>query len=212
MIWLGVTMCSMIALVRGSYYIIDWHSSSKERLSGLVPGIYYKAMDAALREAPAMTSEIYVLPAAERRESLQDANPKYVRSILGISAEIVRVVDIYWRCSDPDSVVEFDHNFTNGVVNLTVSLPECARFRFLGAPFAGASLADGRLYRNEAINYEFPEAYLIRSPRHEPMERLEAGEHFYVGRHIIAHVRPSGHARFIIDHGSRSGIAWFDAP
>jgi hypothetical protein len=207
MIWLGVTMCSMIALVRGSYYIIDWHSSSEERVSGLVPGIYYEAMDAALREAPAMTREIYVLPAAERRESLQDVNPKYLRSILGISAEIVRVVDIYWRCGDPDSVVEFDHNFTNGVVNLTVSLPECAMFRFFGAPFPSSALVKGHIYRNTEVTYELPEAHPIEAPLSEPP--FEPPLH--LGRKMIVHVRPIGPARFVIDHGARNGIAWFDA-
>ena len=198
-IWLGVAVCSIVALVRSSYYIVEWSSKSERWLSDLVPGIHYKAMDAVLREAPTTTRQIYVLPAGERR--LQNANPKYVRLILDVSAEIVRVVDIYWKCGESSDLVAFDHNIADGIVNLTVTLPDCANFRFLGAPLAGTTLANGRLYRNAAMSYELPEAYPIRSPMFESL-----------GRKMTVHVRPNGPARFIIDHGGPNGIAWFDTP
>jgi hypothetical protein len=194
-IWLGVAVFSFLALARGSFYIVEWSSKSVRS--------DYISMDAALREAPTSTRQIYVLPAAE---SLQDSNPKYVRLILDVSAEIVRVVDIYWTCREPSDLVAFNHNITDGIVNLTVTLPDCANFRFIEAPFAGTTLANGRLYRNAAMSYELPEAYPIKPTKYmyEPP--------FYLGRKMTVHVRPNGPARFIIDHGGPNGIAWFDTP
>jgi hypothetical protein len=203
-IWLGVAVCGIVALARGSYYVIEWSSKNVRRLEGLVPGIHFKSMEAVLREAPTTIRQIYVLPAGERRESLPDANPKYVRPILDLSADIVRVVDIDWKCGESSDVVAFDHNIANDVVNLTVTLPDCANFRFLGAPFAGTMLANGRLYRNDSMSYELPEAYPIRSSSPELP--------FYLGRRITVHVSPHRPARFIIDRGRPNGITWFDIP
>jgi hypothetical protein len=84
-------------------------------------------------------------------------------------------------------------------VKLTVALPACANFIFL-ARIGDNALANGRLYRNATMSYELPEAY--------PNQKSS----FEIGRKITVHVRPSGHARFIIQHGAPSGIAWFDTP
>ena len=189
-IWLGVAVFSIVALVRSSYYIVEW--SSKNARSD-----DYRSWDAVLRETPTTSRQIYVLPAAERWQRLQDANPKYIRPILGVSAEIVRVVDIYWECGASSDLVAFDHKIVDGIVKLTVTLPDCANFQFFNARFAGATLANGRLYRNAAMSYEFPEARPIRGLISEPP--------LHLGRKMTVHIRSNGPARFIIDHGGPSG-------
>ena len=84
------------------------------------------------------------------------ANPEYVRLILGVPAEIVRIIDIDWNCGESNNLVAFDHSIADGVVKLTVTLPACANFVFY-APIGDKALANGRLYRNAAISYELPE-------------------------------------------------------
>jgi hypothetical protein len=155
-----------------------------------------------MREAPAGTRQIYVLPAAE---SLQDGNPRYVRLILGVPAEIVRIADVDWeKCGRSNSLIAFDHNIAAGIVNLTVSLPDCANFRFINARFASTTLANGQLNRNAVMSYELPGVYPIRPTMWEPP--------FNLGRKMTVRVRPNGPARFIIDHGRPNGISWFDTP
>jgi hypothetical protein len=90
-------------------------------------------------------------------EGLQATNPEYVGAILGVSAEIVRIAEIGWKCSDTDDLVAFEHNITDGVVSMTVTLPTCANFYFYTDRFNNA-LANGRLYRNDMMSYELPEA------------------------------------------------------
>ena len=192
-VWLGLAVCSVVILARSSYFTVDWGLRTVRN--------NYEFMNAALREAPATTRQIYVLPASE---SLQDGNPKYVRLILDVSPEIVRIVDIDWKCDKPDNVVVFNHSIADGVVNLTVNLPDCANFRFINAHFANSALTNGHLYRNAAISYELPDAYPIGPEVWQPP--------FYLGRKMTVHVRPRGPARFIIDRGEPNGIAWFDTP
>jgi len=67
------------------------------------------------------TRQVYVL---------QDANPEYVRLVLGVSAEIVRVIDINWKCGESSDPVAFDHSIADGVVTMTVAVPPCALFGF----------------------------------------------------------------------------------
>jgi hypothetical protein len=193
---LGVAVCCIVALVRSSYYIIEWSSKG-------VRGDYEKSMDVVLREVPTTTRQIYVLPAYR---NLPSNNPKYLRVILDVSAEIVRVADIWWECRESSNLVAFDHNIADGIVNLTVTLPDCAEFYFFNAAFDDTTLANGRLYRNATMSYEVPDAYAIRLPP------SMFGLPFYFGRKMIVHVRPNGPARFIIDHSGPNGIAWFDTP
>ena len=110
-------------------------------------------MDAVLRQAPTGTRQIYVLSAG----SLQNANPKYLRLVLGVSAEIVRVIEIDWNCREASDLVAFDHSTADGVVSMTVTLPSCANFQFYTTRFN--DIANGRLYRNDTMSYELPEAY-----------------------------------------------------
>src|SRR5262249_259795 len=110
-VWFGLAICSIVVLIRSSYYTVEWATQAV--------GKDHKCMDGVLREAPTTTRQIYVLPAAE---SLQDGNPKYVRLILDISPEIVRIADIDWKCESSE-LVAFDHSIANGEVNLTVKLP-----------------------------------------------------------------------------------------
>jgi hypothetical protein len=95
--------------------------------------------------------------------------------------------------------VTFDHSIADGVVKLTVTLPACANFHF-NAPIGDKALANGRLYRNNAVSYELPEV--------QPAK----GSQRFLGRRMTAYIRPNGPARFIIQHGGPSGIAWFDTP
>ena len=157
-------------------------------------------MDAVLRQVPTGTRQIYVLSAG----SLQEANPEYVRLILGVPAEIVRVVEIDWNCGESSNLVAFDHSIADGVVKLTVTLPACANFYFLRPTSGTTTLANGRLYRNDTMSYELPEAY--------PISRSMWELRFVLGRRMTVHVRPNGPARFIIEHGGPNGIAWFDTP
>jgi hypothetical protein len=86
----------------------------------------------------------------------------------------------------------------DGVVKLTVTLPACAYFYF-PPPIRDKAFANGRLYRNATMSYELPEAYPERKWSFDL-------------RSITVHVRPSGPARFIIQHGGPNGVAWFDTP
>jgi hypothetical protein len=90
-------------------------------------------------------------------------------------------------------------------VKVTVMLPACASFSFFPGHLEGTKLADGRLYRNDTISYEVPEAYLYPiSPR------WTWDLPFYLGQKMTVHVRPKGPARFIIQDRGPHGIAWFD--
>ena len=154
-------------------------------------------MDAVLRQVPTGTRQIYVLSAG----GLQEANPEYVRLALGVSAEIVRVVEIDWNCREASDLVAFDHSTADGVVSMTVTLPTCANFHFYTNRFNN-DIANGRLYRNDTMSYELPEAHPIKPEVVEPS--------FYLGRRMTVHVRPNGPARFVIEHGGPNGIAWFE--
>jgi hypothetical protein len=154
-------------------------------------------MDAALNQVPAGTQQIYVLSAG----GLQEARPESVRLILGVSAEIIRVVEIAWACGNASDLVAFDHSATVGVVSMTLTLPRCANLYF-GSERFNNGLTNGHLYRNEAMSYELPEADPIKWPP----------PNLFLGRRMTVHVRPKGPARFIIEHGGPNGIAWFDFP
>jgi hypothetical protein len=145
----------------------------------------------ALRQVPVTTQQVYVL------QSYVGANPEYLRIILSVPAEIVHIIDMSWSCTESDNLVAFDHSITDGVVKLTVSLPACAYFSFFNTHVGEKAFAHGRLYRNNAISYELPEVGPIKG---------------LLGRRMTVHVRPSGPARFIIQHGGPNGIAWFDTP
>ena len=124
-----------------------------------------------------------------------------MRLILGVSAEIVRVAEIGWKCRDASDLVAFDHSTADGVVSMTVTLPTCANFYFYTDRFNNA-FANGRLYRNDAMSYELPEA--------DPSS--DRSRVSILGRRMTVHIRPNGPARFIIEHGGPNGIAWFDTP
>jgi hypothetical protein len=145
----------------------------------------------ALQQVPPVTRQVYILQA-----SYTNANPDYLRLILGVPAEIVHIVDIDWDCRESNNRVAFDHTIADDIVKLTVTLPACANFYFY-AP-GDKVVANSRLYRNNAISYELL----------EPAK----GPHRFLGRRVTAYVRPNGPARFIIEHGGPSGIAWFDVP
>ena len=86
------------------------------------------------------------------------------------------------------------------------SLPTCARGEFRDANVDGSTIAGGRVYRNESISYELPDAHPVENTRpFHPMVEL--------GRRITMRVQPQGPARFLIERGGPDGgFAWFDVP
>jgi hypothetical protein len=190
-IWVALAVCSVVALAQSSYYTaIDWTTKAKR-------SDVFRAMNTVLRDLPPVTTQIYVV--SDR--GLQYAHPEYVRHVLDVSAEIVRVVDINWQCEESSELVTFDYSTADGIVDLMVTLPDCANFRFDSARFGGTPVENGHLYRNPAMSYELPEAYI---GKWDPP--------YYLGQKMIVHIRPNGPARFIIEHGGPRGIAWFDTP
>src|SRR5207247_1161432 len=113
------------SLIRSSNLYVEWvaNAASNDTKSARNDN---RLMGEALRQVPPGTRQIYVLPAG----GLQDANPEYLRLVLGVPAEIVRVADIYWNCGKSGDSVAFDHSNADGVVSMTVTLPDCAYFRF----------------------------------------------------------------------------------
>lgn len=190
-VWFGLALCFVMSLVLSSHLSIAFLRSDRK---------YFESMATVMRQAPATTRQVYVFSAG----SLQGANPEYVRLVLGITPEIVRVVDIDWSCKSSE-LVGFNHNSADGVVSVAVTLPSCANFRFSSGHIDGTALSDGRLYRNATMSYDLPEAHPIK-----PASWWEPA--LLLGRRMTVHVRPNGHARFIIEHGARDGIAWFDVP
>jgi hypothetical protein len=156
----------------------------------------YNQMAAALHQMPMATRQVYIVA---EEDAVPSANPEYERLILDVPAEIVRIIDVSWNCGKSSNFIPFDHSMADGVVKLTVTLPLCASFYF-SARIGDKAFANGLLYRNATMSYELPEAY--------PTQKSS----FEVGRRITIHVRPSGPARFIIQHGGPNGIAWFDTP
>jgi hypothetical protein len=195
-IWLGLAVCCVVSLARSSYLLIDWVTTGPQHARN-----QFGPMNAALLQVPIATRRIYVLNAG----GLQDANPEYVRLVLGVSAEIVRVIDINWKCGESSNTLVFDHSTADGVVTMTVTLPPCALFGFKFGRLDKTTLAKSRLYRNATMSYELPEAYPITPPKwSEPV--------FNLGRKMTVHIRPNGPARFIIQQRGPEGIVWFDTP
>jgi hypothetical protein len=185
-VWCGLAVCVILSLTQSSYRLVKFAKSAQSD---------FASMGAALRQVPTDTRQIYVLAAG----GLQAASPEYVRLVLGLPAEIVRVADIRWECRGSSDLVAFKHGIIDDVVNVTVTLPACAKLFFDGSSFNGTTVVNGRLYRNDTMSYELPDA----NPNKPSL---------LLGQRMTVHVRPKTPARFIIQHGGPSGIAWFDTP
>jgi hypothetical protein len=186
-LWLGLTVFCVVSTLR-SYRFVEL-----QRPTGPDPREYNRMM-VVLHQMPIATQQVYIV------DFPLYANPEYVRLILGVPAEIVRIIDVMDSC-ESNNFVSFNHSMADGVVKLTVTLPACATFDAGTALHAaGKAFANGRLYRNATMIYELPQAYPL------------PGGIFEFGRTITVHVRPSGPARFIIRYGGPNGIAWFDTP
>jgi hypothetical protein len=196
-IWLGLAVGCALSLTRSSHLLVVSFASST--LNDWRKQV--RSMNAVLRQAPTGTRKIYVLDSGSL-----GVNPEYVRLALGVSAEIVRIVEIDWNCREASDLVAFDHSTADGVVSMTVTLPTCANFQVSTDRFNN-DFANGRLYRNDTISLELPEAYLI-----EPKPTNFWQSSFYLGRRMTVHISPTGSARFVIEHGGPNGIAWFDVP
>jgi hypothetical protein len=188
--WLGLATLCALSMIRTSYGFFQWIGGP-----GLVSN-ETKSMNAVLSQAPTGTRQIYVLSAG----GIQNANPEYVSPILGLSAQIVRVAEIEEKCGNARDFVAFDHSIADGVVSMTITLPDCANFYFRTDRF-NSNLSRGRLYRNEWMSYELPEA-----------DPFNGRQWLFLGRRMTVHVRPNGPARFIIERSGPNGIAWFDTP
>jgi hypothetical protein len=186
-LWLGLTVFCVVSTLR-SYRFVDERPPDPRK---------YSPLRVALHQMPMATQQVYILA---DNYAVPLANPEYVRLILGVPAEIVRIIGVNWNCGESNNFVSFNHSMADGVVKLTVTLPACANFSFssFSSRIWEKAFANGRLYRNATMSYELPEA--------DPKQKGS----FEVGRRITVHVRPSGPARFIIQHGGPNGIAWFD--
>jgi hypothetical protein len=185
-LWLGLIVLCVVSTLR-SYGFVELEPPFDPR--------GYSSMREALHQTPPATQQVYILADGDAVPE----NPEYMRLILGVPAEIVRIIGLDWDCGESNKLIAFDHSMADGVVKLTVTLPACANFVF-SAHIGDTALANGRLYRNATMSYELPEAH----PKQEWL--------FEVGRRITVYVRPSGPARFIIQHGGPNGITWFDTP
>ena len=185
-IWLGLMLLCVVSALRSYRSVEIRQDPTNIELSPMI--------QVALDQVPMATRQVYTL--AVFHDGLPFVNPEYMRLILGLPAEIVRMFDISWNCGESNDLVAFDHSIADGVVKLTVTLPACANFV---VPSIKA-LANGHLYRNATISYELPDSSITSN---------WSGE---VGRRMTVYVRPNGPARFIILHGGPSGIAWFDTP
>jgi hypothetical protein len=196
LVWFGLAVCCVVSLTQSSYLFFEYKTMMNSMQSD------YRSMDAVLHQAPPGTRQIYVVSAG----GLQAASPEYVRLVLGVPAEIVRVAEIAWGCHKSSDLVAFDYKIIGGVVTMTVTLPTCAGFYFDSNGFNGTAVVNGSLYRNEMMSYELPEAHSMG-----PM-KWWLRTNFTLGRTMTVHIRPNGPARFIIQHGGPDGIAWFDTP
>jgi hypothetical protein len=159
------------------------------------------AMNAALRDMPPMIRQVYVFT----EDGMVPVTPDYLQVFLGINATLIRAADISWGCSQPETVA-VAHSNMNGEATVEAILPDCARFFFFDSAIAAQAVKDGRLRRNDEMAYDLPDARPVVGP--DGMTPVLAP-----GRHIILHVRPSGPARFIVEHGALDGgLAWFDTP
>ncbi len=190
-IWLSVAVICVASLTRSSYRVIerDYYACQNK----------FKSMNAALRQVPAHIQKIYVVTAG----NMPYTNPKYLQLVLDLPAEIVRLGEISWHCSDSNDRVALKHHTANGVVSMSVTLPTCASFLFYTNRFS--DIANGHLDRSATISYEFADVY--------PVERRKTGQpRFSLGQKMTAHIRPNGPARFIIGHVKPGELVWFDTP
>lgn len=160
-------------------------------------------MGTLLRNTPAGIRQIFVVSSAR---SVAPANPAYLRAFLGLSAQIVHLIDIDWNCGAEGDHVTFDYARTHSVVTLNASLPECATFEFGYADAGKNALSGTRIRRDDLVQYELPEAHTVE--RNHPWE-----SELFLGRQVVAQVHPRGSARFVIERGGADGgLAWFDTP
>ena len=161
-----------------------------------------KAMDTALQGLPPDVRQVYVLMAG----GLVTANPSYLGAFLGVNAQIVRVIDLRWQCSDSAERPDIRHDINDEVVTISMAVPDCARFEFLSSVVREDAVTDGVLHRSATITYELPEARPIYHTNALPT-MLEAG------RRATVRIHTHGPARFIIEeHGTDTQLTWFDIP
>jgi hypothetical protein len=186
-LWFGLAVFCVVSTVRSHDFIEFKHPPDPRERSRMM---------AVLHQMPMATQQVYIVA---DQDPVPLANPEYVRLILAVPAEIVRIIDVNWWCDKSNNFVSFTHSMIDGVVKLTVTLPACANFYF-PTPIRDKVLANGRFYRNATMSYELPETYPEREWSFDDWRR------------ITVYIRPSGAARFIIQHGGPNGVAWFDIP
>jgi hypothetical protein len=196
----SLAVCTVVSLARAAVFVAGLNPPPARSYEGP----FFRAaaaMNTALSQVPVGIRQVYVLSAG----GLPAANSDYLRALLGMSAEIVRIADISWSCSDEKEKIAFDRSATEGAVDLDVRLPDCARFFFAFSGIDARQLAGGHIRRNDSITYDLPGAHAIaRGGSLTPT--LE------IGHRMIVHIRPRDPARFIVEHPLDGGIAWFDVP
>jgi hypothetical protein len=193
---LGLGLCLVLSLARTWPLVARFNppSALNEYFADVA------TMNTALRQVPAGMRQVYVVPAG----SVATASPDHLQAFLDMPAEIIRVIDTHSSCMEGEQVAFFDHSMADGVVTLTVAVPQCAFLFFDMAGIGSTALVHGRIHRSESIDYELPEAHLIdhQGPLNPALRP---------GRWMTVHIRPSGPARFIIEQGGPGGgLAWFD--
>jgi hypothetical protein len=199
---IGLAACSVLSLAQMSHFLVGIFLPPLHPYMALNFEIN-RSMQATLRQVPADVRQIFIIssPAA-----LAPADPAYLRAFLGLSAEIVHIVNMDWTCTEGGARVSFDHSISIDGVTISATLPGCATFEFDNAQIQASAFSGGHLRRNDSIMYELPQAHFLERSR--PTDPgLE------VGRAMIVHVHPRGAARFIIEHGGADGgPASFDVP
>ena len=148
---LALVACFVLSLARTSIFLADnLLPTDRPRATRDFEAI--ATMNAALREVPAGIREIYVLSTG----GLVPVNPDYLRAFLDVRTKIIRIADVRWYCKDDERIVAVDHDLSGGVVTLSATVPDCGRFFFDFAGFAGDLPLGNRLRRKDSIDYELP--------------------------------------------------------
>lgn len=186
----------VLSLARTSSVLVDEDAAADEN---------YRAeaiMNDALRHVPSGIKQVYVISA----RGLVGANPDYIRPILNVQADIIRVVDVVWGCTDAADRITFSHEFDNGTMILSAKTPACAPFHFSRVSAVPEILSSDAVRRSSSLEYQFP--HLEQTGREGTPRSV-----FDLGSQVTVRIRPDGRARFIIEKGGSNGsLAWFDAP
>ena len=148
----------------------------------------------ALHDLPAGLRQVYILP----NLGIPHVGPDYLAAFYGKTAEIIVISELSPHCGDAQTPLHYEHTTANGIVTLTLALPECATFSFYTDGNVGP-IVDGKLRRNASMSYDFFDTKITRLPHAVDL-----------GHRMEVRIQPRGPARFIIDPAENGGLVWFD--